>query len=129
MVTGRGDIESLVMKPDISIVVPSRGRNSKLLNLLNYLSRQEVGNGERFEVIVALDGSEGNGSKQLDGSYPFELHVIPLERVGISATKNAAVAKSTGRFIIFANDDIQPEPDFVHQHALAPGRGKPGCPG
>ena len=42
---------------------------------------------------------------------------------GFRRQRTRPVAKSTGRFIIFANDDILPATDFVHQHAIAQAEG------
>jgi hypothetical protein len=48
---------------------------------------------------------------------------LALPQVGISAAKNAAVARSHGEVLIFVNDDVEPAEDFVHQHAVAQSAG------
>lgn len=111
------------MNPDISIIVPSRGRAEKLSSLLNCLARQAGGTRERFEVIIGLDGYHQREVRSLPRDYPFAVDYIVLAQVGISAAKNAAVARARGELLLFLNDDVEPVEDFVHQHATAQSSG------
>lgn len=112
------------MKPRISVIVPTCGRPEALGRLLQFLSGQQLADDCPFEVIVALDGGTGEPVEsaapwQLPTGEPLEVRYLRLERVGISAAKNAAVAASRGDVLLFVNDDVEPYPDFVQQHAEA----------
>lgn len=109
--------------PSISVIVPSRGRAGALGRLLACLSQQKLDQCKGFEVIVALDGSPELPSACLQSEYPFELEVIRLDQVGICGAKNAAVARSRGGVLLFINDDIEPTPRFIEEHAIAQGAG------
>ncbi|MCP4591039.1 MAG: glycosyltransferase [bacterium] len=109
--------------PLISIIVPSRGRVEHLTRLLDCLSRQDIGPGESFEVLVGLDGCTEQERAALPGDYPFPLEYLPLPQVGISAAKNAAAAHARGRIYLLLNDDVEPVPGFVRAHAAAQAAG------
>ncbi|GJM25977.1 MAG: hypothetical protein DHS20C16_23920 [Phycisphaerae bacterium] len=92
--------------------------------LLAFLGKQRLDDGLSFEVVVALDG-KGSTPAKLEESLTLadgrvaDVRCLPLERVGISAAKNAAVAAARGDVLLFVNDDIEPWPDFVQRHADA----------
>jgi len=104
---------------DISIVVPSRGRGPKLRRLLELLAGQVSGPGTDFEVLIGLDGEPPGAVDVAPDDYDYEVRLIPLPRVGISAAKNACCAEARGRIVLFVNDDIEPEPGFIRAHAEA----------
>ncbi|MCB9850499.1 MAG: glycosyltransferase [Phycisphaerales bacterium] len=111
------------MHPDISVIVPSRGRIAQLGTLLDCLARQELPGGVTFEVVVGLDGHSQADADQLPARFPFPVTYLPLAPVGISAAKNAAVAAARGDVLLFVNDDIEPEPGFIAAHAAAQAAG------
>ena len=45
--------------PDLTVVVPTRGRRAQLQNCLEGISRQEI-DAHRFEVVIVDDGSPGS---------------------------------------------------------------------
>lgn len=81
------------------------------------MDRQRLGTGESFEVVVAFDGAAA--PDDLYSPKSFSLESIELPQVGISAAKNYAVGKCSGDVLIFVNDDIEPDADFVRQHLAA----------
>ncbi|MCA9252733.1 MAG: glycosyltransferase family A protein [Phycisphaerae bacterium] len=116
------------MRPHISIIVPTCGRPEALGRLLAYLGKQQLDDGCSFEVIIALDGAGANGGETVDtimlpNRSAVEVRYLRLERVGISAAKNAAVAASLGDVLLFVNDDVEPCANFVQQHADAQAAG------
>lgn len=119
------------MDPDISIIVPTRGRVRQLGRLLERLARQDCLCGipprttaTAFEVVVGLDGHDAAEAAVLPAKLPFPVKYLPLPHVGISAAKNAAIANARGQVLLLVNDDIEPEPGFVAAHAAAH---KAGC--
>lgn len=107
------------MDPAISIIVPSRGRLAQLGRLLAYLAEQRGLGGDAFEVVVGLDGHSPAEADRLPVDFPFPVTYLPLPPVGISAAKNAAVAAARGEVLLFVNDDIEPEAEFVAAHLAA----------
>ncbi len=112
------------MKPRISVIVPTCERPEALRTLLSFLSKQQIDDSASFEVVVAADGvgsapHELKESLDLPDAKSATVRCLQLDRVGISAAKNAAVAASTGDILLFVNDDIEPWPDFIQRHADA----------
>jgi len=78
-----------------------------------------------FELLVADDGS-GDETRKLIGDYavraPFKLRHVWQENTGFraGAARNRAVARTQAEYLIFADGDCVPAPNFVRQHhALA----------
>ena len=110
--------QSIMYEPQISIIVPSRGRPDRLATLIRHLAEQDLDAGQAFELIVALDGDAAEVDA-LPQSSDFALHYIDLPQVGIAAAKNAAASRAVGQVLLFVNDDIEPEHDFVREHLAA----------
>jgi hypothetical protein len=100
------------VNPKASVIVPSRGRPTQLGRLLECLSAQTE---REFEVIVALDGEGGAPAKLPE----LSVEILNLPQVGISDAKNRALDRSRGDVLIFVNDDVEPETDFIAQHLAA----------
>ena len=92
------------MKNSLSLVVCTyRGRREKAEKCLSSIYSQSV---KPFEVIVISDRKE----VWID-NYPFKLFVIP--EMNLCYRKNFAVSKAKGRAILFIDDDMILNKDFV----------------
>lgn len=111
----------------ISIVVPSHNRATSLLRLLRSLQAHRgtdrVIGTTPFEVIVVADGcSDGTGALLQDtitaGEWSFPLtiieHVTPL---GSGVARDAGAAAARGSTLLFIDDDIEPFPTMLAEHA------------
>lgn len=58
-----------------------------------------------FELIVVNDGSADHTRSVLDGYPPGVLRPIHQENGGLSAARNTGIHVSSGRFVIFLDDD------------------------
>jgi len=98
--------------PLFSVVVPTRGDDSKLLPLLDALSRQTI-SPHRFEVLIAFDGvgpSDVVGDR-LRGIGARAI-VLPARR-GPGAARNAGAREARGRWLAFTEDDCVPAADWL----------------
>jgi glycosyltransferase involved in cell wall biosynthesis len=105
--------------PRVSIVIASRNRRLRLRDVLNALRHQSYPI-NRFEVVVVLDGStDGSGemARGLPVSYPLKL--VDQSHSGLAVSRNRGAREASHPVVIFLDDDIVPEPDFVAEHALA----------
>lgn len=101
----------------ISVIVPSRHRDANLAALLPALGRQTLDDAVSLEVVVALDG--GVASRETAGiaaRSAVTVQLLELPHVGISEAKNRAVSAATGEILLFLNDDVVPNEDFVTRH-------------
>lgn len=66
-----------------------------------------------FELIVVNDGSADHTRSVLDDYAAGTLHAIHRENGGLSAARNTGIRSSSGRFVIFLDDDDWVEPDWL----------------
>jgi len=102
--------------PDISIVVPTYRRRDSLARLLRALAQQTLA-AARFEVIVAIDGSE-DGTREMVAAFaaPYALTSLWQPNRGRAAAINAGVQLARGALLILLDDDMAPAPDFAAAH-------------
>jgi glycosyltransferase involved in cell wall biosynthesis len=102
----------------ISVVVPTYDRPDALAAVLRGLSRQAD---QRFEVVVADDGSGPATAAVIDGWKPrlgAPLRHVRHEHSGFRAAeiRNRAILASAGGYCVFLDGDCIPRPDFISQH-------------
>jgi GT2 family glycosyltransferase len=110
--------------PDISVVVPTYQRRASILRLVNAFAGQTLAC-ERFEVVVAIDGSTDGTLEAIRAlSSPFRLRAHWQSNRGRAAACNAGVLASAGALIVILDDDMVPVPEFLVAHLAshAPGR-------
>ena len=102
--------------PLFSVVVPTLGSESKLAPLIVGLERQTLAR-ERFEVIVVFDGAPPSPAiERALESLPAR--VVRLEaRSGPPVARNRGAALASGEFLVSADDDVVPEPDWLERAA------------
>lgn len=95
---------------DLSIIIPTRDRWDVLRRTLRALRNQTVSG---FEVLVVVDGT--------DQTVPADIgaRTIVKEHGGPGAARNAGVAASDRRLVLFLGDDMVPQTDLVERHVDA----------
>jgi hypothetical protein len=96
----------------LSVVVATRNRAASLARLLNGLADQV--SAPTFEVIVGDNGSSDH-TAQVTREAPDRLkkHYFCIERPGKSRTLNAALKCARGALVVFTDDDVLPQPDWL----------------
>jgi len=100
-----------------SVIVPTHNRQIKLVETLGCLRRQRL-EATEYEIIVVDDGS----SPPVVLGESHEGPLIRLERtesVERSAARNYGASIARGELLIFIDDDISVEHDFVDAHLRA----------
>ena len=104
------------MPPLFSVVVPTLGSEPKLAPLIAALARQTLPR-ERFEVIVVFDGAEPAPAIR-SALEAIGARILRLEaRSGPPIARNRGAALASGEFLVSADDDIVPEPDWLERAA------------
>lgn len=85
----------------ISVIIPSHNRAGYVVEAIQSVLAQTW---PRRELIVVDDGSTDNTAEVL-ASHVGRLTYIRQENRGIGAARNAGVARSSGEFIAFLDDD------------------------
>jgi glycosyltransferase involved in cell wall biosynthesis len=111
--------------PQVSVIVATYNRASRLRALLESLRRQDFGF-SRFEVIIVDDGSTDDTPSVLaETELPCRLEVIRQKNGGPGAARNAAIQAARSDILISLDDDVVAAPDLVRKHYEAHARGGP----
>jgi glycosyltransferase involved in cell wall biosynthesis len=103
-----------------SVIVATRNRRALLEQTVRALAAQDWPR-DRLEVLVVDNGStDGTRAvvEQAIGSFP-SLRYARVETLGKSFAVNKALTVCTGNLIALTDDDVQPEPDWLTQLAVA----------
>ncbi|MDR2431028.1 MAG: glycosyltransferase [Candidatus Margulisbacteria bacterium] len=100
------------MSKAVSIIIPTYNRLSCLQKTLASLKGQTFPD---FEVIVSDDGST-DGTAALKTKYPFDLKIISQANSGRAAARNRGFEQAQGGIIIFIDDHIILDKNFVAEH-------------
>lgn len=100
---------------DFSIVIPTYNRPRLLEQCLRSLSRLRYPR-ERFEVIVVDDGSPSD-LQSCVGRHSALLNLTFLRQsnAGPARARNAGVQAALGRYVLFLDDDCQPDPEWLEK--------------
>jgi glycosyltransferase involved in cell wall biosynthesis len=112
---------------EVSIIIPTHNRCDVLLQTLGALAATDYGIG-RWEVVVVDDGSTDGTSERVDTwskATPLPLSLVSQEARGPAAARNAGARAARGDALIFIDNDMLVQPDFVGRH-VASLRSNPG---
>lgn len=105
------------MSFQISVIIPSFNGALRISRLLHAL---EIQDRKDFETIVVLDGSTDNSREILnENNWGLNLRVINQKNKGRSGARNAGAAEALGEYLIFYDDDVEPDPDSISLHIEA----------
>jgi len=104
-------------KVKASVIIPTHNRPDKLFDTLAGLKRQQL-DAAAFEVVVVDDGSMPPVVISASDGGP-KLRLERTEGLERSAARNRGAAIATGELLIFIDDDISVESDFVAAHLRA----------
>ena len=100
-----------------SIVIPTYNNKSELIRCLDAL---EKCNRKDFEVFICVDGSTDGTLEELQKSnYELKLNVLEhpdKKNHGRGMARNLALEKVTGKYTVFLDSDMDPEPGFLDAH-------------
>jgi GT2 family glycosyltransferase len=107
------------MTPEVTVVVPTYSRAASVGRLLDTLARQSLAP-DRFEVVVAIDGSR-DGTTELVAGFrpPYRLSSVWQENAGRAAACNAGILRATARLVVILDDDMEPARACLEAHLAA----------
>lgn len=112
---------------DASVIVCTYNRADSLSQTLACLAQQQVRPGVRWEVLVVDNNSKDHtrdvvAARQREWPglrYGFE------QQQGLSHARNHGIAAARGEILLFTDDDVCPEPDWVQK--ILDGMAAHGC--
>ena len=104
--------------PSVSVIIPTYNRKDMLRDTLNSLAHQTYPD---FEVIIVDDGSMDGTQEIVGEAFPFTLRYFRQSNQGATAARNLAARQSQAAILVFLDDDILLEPDYlthlIREHA------------
>lgn len=109
----------------VSVVIPTHNRSDALAKTLSNLSKQRFS--DPWEAIVVNNRSTDDTDEVVQRQpFPAPLRIVHEGAAGVAAARNAGAAAAMGEYIIFLDNDILVEPDFVRRHYETL-KANPGC--
>jgi len=102
-----------------SIIVCTYNRHKSLQHTLNCIAAQIVSQEVTWEVIV-VDNNSNDRTREIVQAYQ-KAKVIPClryefeEEQGLSYARNRGVRSAQGQVVLFTDDDVCPEPNWLHR--------------
>jgi glycosyltransferase involved in cell wall biosynthesis len=100
--------------PDISasVIIPTYNRPDQLEDVLESLARQTFPP-QCTEIIVIDDGSSQSYDQVTGRNWPYQLQYRKQENLGEIAARSLGVSCARSGFLIFLDDDIYVEPEYI----------------
>lgn len=101
--------------PDVSIAIPTRNRAASLARTLTNLTKIVVPKDVEVEVLVVDNGSsDETGEISLKAVGPWgDVRLLRQPMVGVSRARNLAIRETQSPILIFVDDDVRPDPDWL----------------
>lgn len=106
-----------MIQPSISVIIPTYEREEPLRDTLADLIAQEYPN---FEILVVDQTKTHQPETQLylqSLSDAGKIHWFRLEFASLPGARNYALERSRGEIILFIDDDVRLEPNYLENHA------------
>jgi GT2 family glycosyltransferase len=108
-------LQEIERNPTVSYIIPTMFRQDYTLQLLDDLSYQEYSVTE-VVIVDATPQSDRDESLYVQKKYPFELKVVWQQSKGSCRARNEAIELCTGDYIVFGDDDVRVQPNFIGNH-------------
>ena len=99
---------------DLSVLISTRNRSSRLRETLEAISRCRIPVGVKWELVLVNHNCTDDTDEvveSLAGKLPI-LYVREI-RGGLSRARNAGLAAASGELIIFTDDDVEPNTEWI----------------
>ena len=100
---------------DASIIVCTYNRAKSLHDTLRALKAQQPMAGREWEVVV-VDNNSKDDTRQVIAEFQHEWPLLRYEfegEQGLSHARNHGIAVARGDILLFTDDDVLPEPDWL----------------
>jgi len=106
----------------VSVVIATHNRSALLARTLDALAGQRWPN-DRLEIVVADNGSTDDTRAVVDAAAvrdrAVRIHYLYVAEPGKSFAVNAALQVATGDLLLFTDDDVVPEPQWIERMTAA----------
>jgi glycosyltransferase involved in cell wall biosynthesis len=102
---------------DITIAIFTFNRARSLTHTLQALREVRIPAGATCELLV-VDNASTDGTPQLIDSFAMphlKIRNVLERRRGLSHARNTAIRESSGRVLVFLDDDVRPQPNWLER--------------
>lgn len=99
---------------ELSVVIPTHGRGTKLHKLLAQLAAQTL-DPRRFEVVVVDDGTTPP-VEVVAARLPYRFELLRQPQRGPAAARNRGIERCSAPLVLILNDDAVPARDLLERH-------------
>jgi glycosyltransferase involved in cell wall biosynthesis len=112
---------------DASVIVCTYNRSASLKRTLRSLQAQVVGDGVDWEVLIVDNNSKDDTRSVVEGfgATFSRLRYCYEPTQGLSFARNHGLAQASGNILLFTDDDVTPEPDWLRR--ILDGMARSGC--
>lgn len=105
--------------PILSVIIPTHNRVESVRRTLDSLCAQTFPSSS-FEVVVVADGCL-DATAELVARYPspFSLQLVQTTGCGAAIARNRGASRSSGRLLLFLDDDIEAGKTLLEAHIQA----------
>ncbi len=96
--------------PLVSIISVNYNQSQVTLEMLESLRGISYLN---YEIIVVDNGSPSDNPEIIREKYPEVKLIISNDNLGFAGGNNIGVKEAKGKYVLFLNNDTEPEPDFL----------------
>lgn len=103
----------------VSVIVPVYNSEKYIGKCLDSILAQTY---QEIEVLAINDGSKDNSlaiMKQYEEQYPNKVKAISQENKGVATTRNESIAKATGKYILFVDNDDYLDKEYIETFVKA----------
>lgn len=109
-------MQLVMASPELSVVIPTYNRCDSIKRVLDGFLAQDYPRAA-YEIIVVSDGStDGTNAFLADLNLPIALHTVFQSNRGPATARNVGIARATGKYIVFIDDDVVPAPTLLSEH-------------
>ncbi|MFT7670237.1 MAG: GT2 family glycosyltransferase [Planctomycetota bacterium] len=106
-------------RPEITVTISTINRRVVVAECIEAFCRQLLPYGT-FEIVLVSDGSTDGTVEMFEGhEFPVPFQFLHFENRGAAAARNSALELSSGRLVMFVNDDTIPIPECIGHHLRA----------
>ncbi|MBO6108937.1 MAG: CDP-glycerol:glycerophosphate glycerophosphotransferase [Eubacterium sp.] len=107
----------------VSIIIPYRNEMSMLVDCIDSLREQSVGDFEAVIVCAKSSHDDIDEIKRMQTEFPLHVYSLPEDRDGVAAARNFGIEKAMGEFVLFLDCDDYLTLD-AFEHFLGSSEGK-----
>lgn len=105
------------MPPEVSIVIPTKGRAQRLVRTLHTIRAQTT---KDLEIVVSDDGSTDDTAAAVAALGDARIRLVrSTVSHGVAAARNRGIAAAKGRWVAVCDDDDLWHPDKIEQQLAA----------